>query len=232
MKPDPTIDNTPVGGRGESLSSQFLIYRFDMVSFLPDSWEESVTRCLAQHGLDHSLGGESSTSREQATWASTTDTVPARALVADGRAVLSDTPWLDALYRGQFLGAANGLGEERYVCARDLPSGVNINAIPAGCRYEWHVDSNPLTGVLFLSGDHDGGDLLFRPDHHAEDWTVRVKPQIGHLLLFDAREVPHTVEPVLGGNHRISVPMNYYLRGEIQTRPSDLDLYLYGERPQ
>lgn len=213
---------------GNSVSAHFVIFAFDMAPLLPIEWSGSVTRCLAEHGTDHSLGGSSSTSRENASWAATRNMVPARAVVADGRTVLNRTPWLDSLYRGAFLEAANSLGAEQYECAHDLASGVNINAIASGSRYEWHVDSNPLTGVLFLSGDHDGGDLLFRPDTEDEAWSLRVTPQIGQLLLFDAREVAHTVEPVRGGDQRVSVPMNYYLRGETQVRPGDLDQYLYG----
>lgn len=213
---------------GVSLSANFRVFSFDMAALLPVGWVESVSRCLAEHAAAQDLRGESSTSRENASWADTRGLVPARALVADGRAIRSVAPWLDSLYRGPFLEAANSLGDEKYECAHDLASGVNINAIAAGDRYEWHVDSNPLTGVLFLSGGHDGGDLVFRPDSDDGEWSLRITPEVGRLLLFDAREVAHTVEPVLGNDRRVSVPMNYYVRGETQARPADLDRYLYG----
>jgi len=213
----------------QALSSRFPIFGFDMSAQLPPDWKETVDQCVDEYAVSHTLSGDASTSREKAMRTSTPLDVPARALVADGLAVRQSAPWLDELFRGEFLQMANSLGTTCYECAHDVPSGVNINVIPPRSRYEWHVDSNPLTGLLFLSEDHNGGDLVFRSGDPSDYWTVRVTPVVGKLLLFDAREVAHTVEPLDRGESRISAPMNFYLKGEPQVRPNDLDAYLYGD---
>ena len=125
---------------------------------------------------------------------------------------------------------SNSLGVGTFDGCIDLRAATNINATPRNARYEWHVDSNPLTGLLFAT-THDpgeGGQLLFKPDPVArpnESWSLHVSPRAGTLLIFDAREAAHVVTR-LNADIRLSVPMNYYHRGK-QERPEDLDGYLY-----
>lgn len=114
----------------------------------------------------------------------------------------------------------------------DVRSAINVNCQHRGQRYEWHVDSNPLTAVLFATtaGPAEGGELVFVSDPLSggvAGWEVRVSPVAGTLLLFDARRVAHHVEAVTSTEPRISIPMNYYLRSRGMERPQDLDEYLY-----
>ena len=80
-------------------------------------------------------------------------------------------PWLYQFYRESFLKlAASTLGEP-VVPASDERYGVVLN-VQRGTemRFECHVDSNPLTGLLFLT-DHPaeaGGELVFAHDPGAD----------------------------------------------------------------
>jgi hypothetical protein len=137
-----------------------------------------------------------------------------------------------SLYRRLFLDLANSLGLGEFRTSADLVSSVNINCQRCSERYEWHVDSNPLTGLLFAATlePEDGGELVFRPDPASsmnDDWELRIRPTAGTLYLYDARAAAHSVEPVLRENVRISVPMNFYYPSGQADRPGDLDEYLY-----
>lgn len=199
----------------------------DIAGLLPEGWQDDIARVSETSSVWQVLEGGSITSRE----ASFDSTADPHVGVVTGDVVAREIPWLDALYRTQFLALINSLGVGEYEVSVDLRSGINLNTTLRGARYEWHVDSNPMTALLFAT-THDaseGGQLVFRPDPETrpdENWELQVSPRAGTLLLFDAREAAHVVTEVLTGK-RISVPMNYYEAGK-QERPSDLDGYLYG----
>ena len=114
------------------------------------------------------------------------------------------------------------------VMAEDVESSININMVAGiGNRYERHVDSNPVTGLLYLStlAEEDGGALVF---DHPSGLSDRIYPRQGLFVAFDASDTPHYVAPLKRHLARLSVPMNYYRVGETQARPIDLDSYLYG----
>lgn len=113
------------------------------------------------------------------------------------------------------------------VASQSIKSGVNVNILSGpGGRYELHYDSNPLTGLLFVT-DHDevsGGQLQFKLDGH----DLYLNPRRGTFITFDARRLPHSVTPLTCESLRITAPMNFYVEGEDQ-RPAELDDYLYGD---
>lgn len=198
----------------------------DVRALLPADWQNQISSCSERASRWQLLDGASVTSRE----AAFLDSAPPRVGVVTGDVIAKELPWLDALYKGEFLKLANAVGEGSYEASSDVRAGVNINATPMGARYEWHVDSNPITGLLFATSHapEDGGQLIFRPDPVArpsESWELQVSPAAGTLLVFDAREAAHVVTQVKTGL-RLSVPMNYYFVGR-QNRPEDLDAYLY-----
>jgi hypothetical protein len=212
------------------LSSHFPSFRIRQPQ-LPDSWQDDIITCAHYFNTWRDLDGSSVTSREQDFGMSDTITV---GTVAGGR-VAENLPWLFDLYRTTFLEAVNNLGLGRYTTATDVRSAININSISPGGRYEWHVDSNPLTALLFVT-EHApglGGELVFRADPRVapdESWEHVVHPVPGELLMFDARRAAHWVTRVGGDKLRITVPMNYYLADDgMVSRPADLDGYLYGE---
>lgn len=214
-----------------SLTNHFPIFRFDLKGVLPADWEDDIFNAAARYGTFSCLNGGSVTSRQRE-FEMTADHIVG---VNTGAVVALKIPWLFQLYEKNILKLANALGMGHYVVANDIRSAININILPAGSQYEWHVDSNPLTGLLFVT-DHPtgtGGELVFRPDPLARpgaDWEITIAPCAGDLLLFDAREVAHTVLPVHEPMTRISVPMNYYLAEASRRRPEDLDRYLYSAK--
>lgn len=190
----------------------------DVTEQLPANWTDQI-EAVASHAREAVLTGDNPTSLEPAG-------TEIRYGLVDGTVVARDLPWLDALYRGEWLGYASDFAGMRMSPSDDLRNGVNINVVSgSGGRYEWHYDSNPCTGLLFVSTLEaaDGGELVFR---QAETDLV-IRPRAGHLLIFDARETAHCVRPVRSASQRVSVPLNYFVRGHQQLRAESLDEYLY-----
>jgi hypothetical protein len=171
------------------------------------------------HGIHTYLDGRSSTSREPM------DALPTRVTVVDGDAIVTTLPWLDSLYRNELARLASDFAGKSVSLAQDSQSAVNINSLEGqGARYERHVDSNPVTGILFattLTSD-EGGELVFEssPDE------LVIRPEAGMFIVFDARDIVHYVMPLKKHIERLSIPMNFYLPDANQ-RPVDLDRYLY-----
>ena len=78
-------------------------------------------------------------------------------------------PWLYELYRDQFLELASEAWGEPIDAGYDDRYGVVLNVQRGNTmRFECHVDSNPLTGLLFFTGHPDGGgELVFAHDPEA-----------------------------------------------------------------
>jgi hypothetical protein len=165
------------------------------------------------------LDGSASTSRE----------TTRRSLslgVLTGDLIKCHLPWLYDCYTGKLRKYAEELAEKRLFVSKDLIASMNVNVLQGiAAAYEWHVDSNPITGVLFVNtlAEADGGKLLFRT---AEE-EIAITPEKGMFVVFDARNVPHCVSPLSSDTVRVSVPMNYYDSPHDQIRPVDLDKYLY-----
>jgi hypothetical protein len=190
---------------------------------VPGDWLEQIQSAVAQHAVSAVLTGGTSTSLEAA------GTNIAYRLL-DGIAIRAHLPWLDELYRGPLVAIASRAAGRELIPTPSVQSGVNLNILDGpGGRYELHLDSNPLTGLLFVTV-HDercGGQLLFQ----VGDSEVRVNPRPGIFITFDARTLPHAVTPLHDVSVRISAPMNYYAVDEV-FRPEDLDGYLYGQQDE
>ncbi len=204
--------------------TDFLCSQFDLTrgGLLPPDWDRKIHELAVTHGVQTRLDGKSSTSRE-----------PQKAegcivVVVTGDVIQREMPWLDSIYRGVLLDYVATTTSKKIVPATDLRCAVNINLLRGfNSRYEWHVDSNPLTGILYVT-NHDpstGGELVF------ENGSIRkvVWPRKGLFIAFDAHEMPHAVMPLKSDMVRISVPMNYFIEGKLQERPSDLDQYIYSQ---
>lgn len=195
---------------------------FDLMTLnlLPQGWLEQIISVAEQHAQYTQLDGRSSTSREPE------GIEPVEVFVVMGNIIQAALPWLYKLYQNELRDLASQAAGQLVYPSIDLPSAININVLRGkGSRYEWHVDSNPLTGILYVT-THDvdqGGELVFR----CPTEQMIVHPREGIFIAFDARELPHTVMPLKTNSIRISVPMNYYDSPESQIRPSDLDEYLY-----
>jgi hypothetical protein len=118
--------------------------------------------------------------------------------------VRRNLPWLYQLYRGRFLDLAQEVSDEPVMAAHDERYGIVLN-VQRGTemRFECHIDSNPLTGLLFCT-DHlagAGGELVFAHNPDATDVEAIerdrsvVRPHAGHLIIFDGHERLHEVIP-------------------------------------
>lgn len=147
-------------------------------------------------------------------------------------------PWLYQFYRGAFLTLAGSACAERVMPARDDRYGIVLN-VQRGTtmRFECHVDSNPLTGLLFCTDHLAGGELAFAHDASAADIAgverdcSVIRPQAGHLIFFDARRHPHYARPLTEpSGMRIVAVMNFYTEScPESTRPPELNRHLYGD---
>lgn len=151
--------------------------------------------------------------------------------------VRRELPWLRALYQGAFLDLANEVWPGAVVTADDERYGVVLN-VQRGTdmRFECHVDSNPLTGLLFLTDHAAGGELAIARGEDASDMAeidrdcTVIRPHAGHLAFFDARRNPHYVRSLTSESDiRVIAAMNFYTEAFPEsTRPPELNKHLYG----
>lgn len=149
-------------------------------------------------------------------------------------------PWLYQLYRGHFLELAALTGKEPVLAAVDERYGTVLNVQRGtAMRFECHIDSNPLTGLLFCT-DHPvgaGGELVFGHDPAAADVCAIerdcsvVPPRAGRLIFFDGRQHPHYARPLSSESAmRVVAVMNFYTESSPEsTRPRELNRHLYGD---
>jgi hypothetical protein len=146
--------------------------------------------------------------------------------------------WLYWSYRGEILEMAAAVSADRVMRAMDERYGVVLN-VQRGTemRFECHIDSNPLTGVLFCTDHTEGGELVFAHDAAATDLAAVdrdcsvIRPHAGHLIFFDARNHPHYARPLAAEDDvRVVAVMNFYTESYPEsTRPQELNKHLYGD---
>lgn len=206
---------------------------FDVTWILPDGWQRD-----AMHSADEAevrpFGRTPLISRE----ADDVQQVVRGRVHADQ--VASEMPWLRELYRTAFRELGEQATSRKVHAAADERYGTVLN-VQRGprMRFECHVDSNPLTGLLFCTdhGPGAGGELVFGHDKTArsladiERSCSVLRPQAGHLIFFDGRERPHYVRPLRADDGiRVVAVMNYYTDEYLEsTRPPQLNRYLYGD---
>jgi hypothetical protein len=154
-------------------------------------------------------------------------------------AVQQGLPWLCRLYRDEFLSLANQAWREPIKAASDDRYGVVLNVQQGNTmRFECHVDSNPVTGLLFFT-DHPtgGGELVVANDPEAvgvdaleENGSV-IRPQAGQLIFFDGKTYPHYARTLWSDrDDRVVAVMNFYSQScPESTRPSGLNRHLFGQ---
>jgi 2OG-Fe(II) oxygenase superfamily len=205
---------------------------FDVTSQLPEGWQDDI-RAVAAEADFRDFPRTPVLSRE----AGDVRHVPRGRVHAED--VRRRLPWLYTSYRAYFLDLARDVCAERVAAARDDRYGVVLN-VQRGTRmrFECHVDSNPLTGLLFCT-DHPagGGELVFAHDPAAADVEAVerscsvIQPRAGHLILFDGRKYPHYARPLVSeADVRVVAVMNFYTEAWPEsTRPAELNRHLYGD---
>ncbi len=204
---------------------------FDVNDLLPRGWRRDVVT-LARDGDFRLFPRTPVLSRE----AAGVPGIPRGRVHADQ--VRQRLPWLHELYRGAFLDLARQACAEPVVTARDPRYGLVLNVQRGtSMRFECHVDSNPLTGLLFCTDHTAGGELVVGRDPAAaslaeieRDCSV-IRPQAGYLVFFDARRNPHYARPLASATDlRVLADMNFYTGSAPESaRPSELNRHLYGD---
>jgi hypothetical protein len=203
---------------------------FDVNGYLPAGWQQDV-RAVAANADFREFPRTPILSREGADVSH----------IARGRVhadqVRLRLPWLYQSYRGEFLKLAGESCAERVMAARDDRYGVVLNVQQGtAMRFEFHVDSNPLTGILFCTEHQTGGELIVAHDTTVTDIArierdcSVIRPHAGHLVFFDARQYPHYSRPLAAADDmRIAAVMNFYTESSPEsTRPQELNRHLYG----
>jgi 2OG-Fe(II) oxygenase superfamily len=224
---------TAEGGR--ILKNLFSWRGYDVRSLLPDHWQESLLNVAQSRSRSKDLIPISVTSRESP------DVERVHVTTVGGLSLSEEAPWLAALYQYEFRALAQEAFCTEVVCAVDQRIGINLNVQRGRTqRYEAHVDSNPIEGLLYVTTNPPGtgGELVVANQSDAlgtaaidSDCSV-VYPIAGHLIFFDARNSPHYVRPLSSDSDlRVVVAMNFYTSYSREIdRPADLNFHLFGEQ--
>jgi hypothetical protein len=184
---------------------------FDVTGSLPPNWEQEIS-AAAEIADFRAFPRTPILSREG----------PEVSHISRGRVhaaqVRDHLPWLYEKYRNEFLELARQVTEEAVLAAEDDRYGVVLNVQQGTTmRFECHVDSNPLTGLLFCTDHPAGGELVIAHDAAAADTKAVdrncsvIRPHAGHLIFFDASKHPHYARHLTEGDRtRIVAVMNYY----------------------
>ncbi len=105
-------------------------------------------------------------------------------------------------------------------------------------RFECHVDSNPVTGLLFFT-DHPagGGEFVVGRDTSAvgvealERDRTFITPRAEDPVFFDGKTYPHYARALVSeSDMRVAAVMNFYTRQYPEsTRPAVLNRHLFGD---
>jgi 2OG-Fe(II) oxygenase superfamily len=220
-----------IAERVEFMSSRFHWTTFDLNGYLPAGWQQDI-RAAAVHAEFRDFPRTPVLSRE----AVDVQRIPRGRVHADQ--VHYRLPWLYEAYRRYFLDLAGAACAEPVRAAEDDRYGVVLNVqLGTTMRFECHIDSNPLTGVLFCTDHAEGGELVFAHDPAAADIAAVerdcsvIRPHAGHLIFFDARKYPHYARPLAAEDDmRVTAVMNFYTESYPEsTRPRELNEHLYGD---
>lgn len=209
----------------------FEIIKFDVTDQLPAGWQKDIDAIAAEADF-RDFPRTPILSREAA---DVTHITRGRVHAIQ---VQQGLPWLYKLYRDHFLELAGRAWGEPIGPALDDRYGVVLNVLRGRkMRFECHVDSNPVTGLLFFT-DHPagGGELVVGHDPAAvgveelELDCTAITPRAGQLIFFDGKTYPHYARALAAEHHvRVVAVMNFYTTScPESTRPLDLNRHLFG----
>lgn len=212
------------------MTDEFWWREFDVHHLLPANWRDQILEIANLRAKPHTIVPTSVTSREESS------DIQLPVLTVGGGAIRESLPWLFELYLGEFREIGQTCSEEPVVVAAGLRYSINLNIQKAGMRYEAHIDSNPLEGVLYITSHPpgSGGELVVcklqnvRGIQKISRDCVKIYPKEGCLLFFDARFHSHFVTPLNDPVAiRVVAGMNYYTPSCPESaRPPDLDKHL------
>jgi hypothetical protein len=207
---------------------------FDVTHLMPADWDAAIVKLARSVARPWTIVPTSVTSRERDRAAR----LPT--LTVGGSTVREQLPWLATLYDTAFRDLAQSCVAEPVCCAQDHRYGVVLNVKHGtAMRYECHVDSNPLEGLLYVTthAAGSGGELVVsnRGDvsgyEEVDADCSTIYPVRGHLVFFEGSHRSHYVRPLADKTAvRVVAAMNYYTPSLPETaRPPDLNLHLFGE---
>lgn len=211
---------------------EFSYWNKDVTSLFPEGWQEEIG-AVAAEAYFRAFPRTPILSREAQ---AVTHIERGR---VDADTVMQRLPWLYKLYRNEFLELAAEARGEPIDAAYDDRYGVVLN-VQRGktMRFECHVDSNPVTGILFLT-DHPagGGELVVShdPDAVGVDEVERdctpIRPEAGQVIFFDGKTYPHYARCLPGESDvRVVAVMNFYTGScPESTRPPELNRHRFGD---
>jgi hypothetical protein len=214
------------------MAKRFCWTAFDVTDLLPHDWTTDIKKVATEAHFDN-YPRTPYLSRE----AADVEFITRGRVRAD--AVRQGLPWLYELYRGKFLDLAEQTSREPIKTARDNRYGIVLNVQQGNTmRFECHVDSNPVTGLLFFTEHPDGGgELVVANDPKAvgveavEENRSVIRPQAGQLIFFDGKTYPHYARTLWSaGDVRVVAVMNFYTQAcPESTRPLGLNRHLFGQ---
>jgi hypothetical protein len=210
---------------------EFSYWERDVASLLPEGWREEIGAVAAKADFQ-AFPCTPILSRE----------APSVTHIERGRVdadrVMQRLSWLYKLYRTDFLELAAEARGEPIDVADDDRYGVVLN-VQRGktMRFECHVDSNPVTGILFLTDHPDGGELVVSHDPDAvgvyelERVCTPISPVAGQIIIFDGKTYPHYARYLPGESDvRVVAVMNFYTGScPESTRPPELNRHRFGD---
>lgn len=213
---------------------KFNYFEFDVSNELPKQWDKDILEYVyANAGTVKIVPTDSITSRESL------DVTEVPTLVIDGKEIRENFPWLYDLYEDVFLEYAKESFESDniFTSEEDLYA-LNFNIQKgSNMRYECHVDSNPIQGVLYVTTHQkgSGGELVISENSKSigveeiDMDAIEIYPKKGSLYLFPGCHYPHYVRPLNEENGiRVSITMNFYTEENPEkNRPKDLNMHLF-----
>ena len=201
--------------------SRFWWITFDVSDLLPGGWQQDVEAIAADADVRYFPKTPLLTREGD-------DVLSVERGRVHATQVRQGLPWLYDLYHGAFRDLAEKAWREPVQAARDDRYGLVLN-VQRGTkmRFECHVDSNPLTGLLFCTDHHAGGELVVSHDQDAQSVQgvdsncAIIRPQAGHLVFFDVTQHPHYARALVSESDvRIVADMNFYTEASPERAPA------------
>lgn len=154
--------------------------------------------------------------------------------IFEGDDVRRHLPELMAVYRA-ILPLVAAVTSQEAVLSPYPRSDVNIKVYPpGGGTLGEHYDTNGITVLLFLTDNREAPLRMQIPRAHPSRgaWVERrtIHARAGTLLVMKGREVLHDCEPTVS-ERKISVVLNYYVRGDTWRHASFDDFVYDGVAP-
>jgi hypothetical protein len=205
---------------------------YDVRTLMPGNWQDAVLLAATELATPKTLLTRHSTSREARA------DLALRAEGVGGQLLAERLPWLRHLYETTFCDLAQLTTTEPVSIMGDPHFGIVFNVQRGSDRYECHIDTNPIEGLLYCTSHPEGaggelvvsnrGDVSSVEDVDA-DATI-VEPKAGYLVFFDGRHHAHYVRQLRNQDGlRVVAAMNFYVPSCPEaSRPKDLNLHLDG----